>query len=189
MDRKKLEKQLSSDLKRYGVKKVNLRTLRTFHGYLYSSSIRKAKFYKNKNSFLYWYHRLKLEFMGFKYGFQIPYYTEIGYGFYIGHFGTIVINGSAILGNNINVSPGVTIGMTNRGMNKGVPTIGDDVWIGTNAVIVGKIKIGNNVMIAPNSFVNFNVPNNSIVIGNPGQIHKKENATKHYVEHKFTEDD
>ena len=47
-----------------------------------------------------------------------------------------------------------------------------------NSTVVGNIKIGNNVLIAPNSFVNFDVPDNSVVIGNPAVIHKKENLQK-----------
>ena len=62
-----------------------------------------------------------------------------------------------------------------------MPKLGDYVWIGTNAIIVGKIEIGNNVMIAPGAFVNFDVPCNSIVIGNPGRIISKENATLGYI--------
>ena len=48
-------------------------------------------------------------------------------------------------------------------------------------MIVGKIKIGNNVLIAHNAYVNIDVPNNSIVIGNPAAIHYKENATEGYI--------
>ena len=68
------------------------------------------------------------------------------------------------------------------GENKGAPVISDNVWIGTNAVIVGKISIGTDVMIAPNAFVNFNVPPHSIVIGNPAKIISRENATEGYIE-------
>ena len=89
-------------------------------------------------------------------------------GFYIGHFGNVIINGEAVIGNNVNVSPGVVIGLVNTGKRKGVPRVGNNVWIGTNAIIVGKVCIGNNVMIAPGSFVNFDVPDFSIVKGNPG---------------------
>ena len=60
--------------------------------------------------------------------------------------------------------------------------IGDNVWIGANAVIVGKINIGNNVLIAPLSYVNFDIPSNSIVIGNPAKIIPRENATEGYIE-------
>ena len=76
---------------------------------------------------------------------------------------------------------GCTIGRENRGKRKGAPQIGNCVSVGINSTIVGNIKIGNNVLIAPNSFVNFDVPDNSVVIGNPGVIHHKENATEGYI--------
>ena len=65
--------------------------------------------------------------------------------------------------------------------NTGVPVIGNQVWIGANATIVGKIKIGDNVLIAPNSYVNFDVPDNSVVIGNPAKITSNERATTGYI--------
>ena len=117
----------------------------------------------------------------FKYGFQIPASTQIGKGFYIGHFGTIVINEKTKIGDNCNIVHGVTIGQANRGKMRGCPMIGDKVWIGTGAVIVGRVSIGSNVLIAPNSFVNFNVPDNSVVLGNPGKIISKTNATEGYI--------
>ena len=119
----------------------------------------------------------------YKYGFQIPVGTKIGKGFYIGHFGTLVINGKAEIGDNCNVAHNVTIGQENRGKRKGFPVIGNKVWIGTGSVIVGKIKIGNNVLIAPNSYVNTDVPSNSLAIGNPLKIVKKDNAIEGYIEH------
>jgi serine O-acetyltransferase len=119
-----------------------------------------------------------------KYGIQIPYETNIGEGFYIGHFGTIIINKMAVIGKNCNLAPGVTIGQANRGARQGYPTLGDSVWIGVNAVIVGKVLIGNNVLIAPGAYVNFDVPDHSIVMGNPAVIKAKENATIGYVENK-----
>lgn len=112
---------------------------------------------------------------------QIPVSTKIGNGFYIGHSGRIIINPKAVLGKNINIATGVTIGQENRGARKGAPTIGDHCWIGTNAVIVGNIKIGTDVLIAPLSFVNFDVPDHSIVIGNPAKVIHRENATEGYI--------
>lgn len=70
-----------------------------------------------------------------KYGFQIPYSTKIGSGLYIGHFGTIVINGASKIGNNCNITHNVTIGQQNRGEKKGCPTIGDYVWIGVTTQV------------------------------------------------------
>ena len=63
----------------------------------------------------------------------------------------------------------------------GSPTIGNRVYIGINATVVGNIHIGNDVLIAPNSYINFNVPDHSIGIGNPGIINHKEKATEKYV--------
>ena len=60
--------------------------------------------------------------------------------------------------------------------------IADNVWIGANAVVVGKINIGTDVLIAPNSFVNFDVPPHSIVVGNPARIISRENATEGYID-------
>ncbi len=82
----------------------------------------------------------------------------------------------------------VTIGQANRGERKGCPKIGNKVWIGAGAVVVGKIVIGDNVLIAPNSYVNYDVPSNSIVTGNPASIKEDANATEGYVNYPFFED-
>jgi serine O-acetyltransferase len=113
-------------------------------------------------------------------GIQIPSSTLIGRGLRIVHFGHIIINPAAKIGKNFNVFPGVTIGGA-EGKKKGFPLIGDNVCVLTNAVVVGGGTIGNNVVIAPNSFVNFNVPEGSIVIGNPAKIIPRDNASKNYI--------
>jgi serine O-acetyltransferase len=119
----------------------------------------------------------------YKYGFQIG--GKIGKGFYIGHFGTIVTNTEVVIGNNCNIAHNVTIGVTRRGSKVGVPKIGNEVWIGTGAIIVGNIKIGSNVLIAPGAYVNFDVPDNSIIIGNPGSIKPSVDATIGYINNKY----
>lgn len=112
---------------------------------------------------------------------EIPLGTRIGNGLYIGHPYAITINGDAVIGNNCNIAKGVTIGGENRGGRKGAPIIGDRVWIGVNATLVGKIRIGDDVLIAPNSFVNRDIPPHSIVFGNPCVIRPHENATEDYI--------
>lgn len=112
-----------------------------------------------------WYKRMQVRF-----GFQIPHTCKIGPGFFLGHFGNIVFNQGVIIGANCNIAHGVTLGQVNRGPKSGTPTLGDRVWIGANAVVVGKIKIGNDVLIAPLSYVNFDVPDNALVLGNPAVI-------------------
>lgn len=159
---------------------VFLRGLR-IPGFRYTCFLRMAS-RKKKGSFSWILLRLILRRYSYKFGFQIPYNTSIGEGFYIGHSGTVIINELAVIGKNCNISPGVTIGQTNRGRKAGVPVIGDYVWMGTNSIIVGGITIGNDVMIAPGAFVNFDVPDHSIVIGNPGKIISRPLATEGYID-------
>ena len=102
-------------------------------------------------------------------------------GLIIGHAGTIVINPSAIFGGNLMLTHGVTIGRDVRGKRKGTPIIGKNVCIRCNSTIVGKITIGDDVLVAPNSFVNRDVPSHSIVIGNPASIHHRDNATEGHL--------
>jgi len=128
--------------------------------------------------------KLLLRRCSHRFGIQIPYDTNIGAGLYIGHFGTIVINNLATIGRNCNLAPGVTIGQANRGQKEGVPVLGDSVWVGVNAIIVGKVQIGNDVLIAPGAYVNMDVPDHSIVMGNPAIIKPRDNATSGYVENK-----
>ena len=130
------------------------------------------------------YYAVKLKRMSYKTQIQIPPRTQIGEGFYIGHTGRVIIHPEAKIGKNVNVGTGVTIGYENRGERKGAPTLAGECWIGTNAVVVGKINVGKDVMIAPLTFVNFDVPDHSIVIGNPAKIIYKENATQDYIQNK-----
>ncbi|MEC7770170.1 MAG: serine acetyltransferase [Bacteroidota bacterium] len=172
---------IKSDLFRYDGGSNLLKGMRK-PGFHYTYYFRKAKKHK-KYSLLGIFYRLILRRLGYKYGFQIPVETKIGEGFYIGHYGTVVINHNAKIGKHCNIGHCTTIGQSNRGKKKGCPTIGDKVWIGAGSVIVGNITIGNNVLIAPNSFVNIDVPDNSLVIGNPAKVIQKDNPTEGYINH------
>lgn len=138
----------------------------------------------SKSSLIGKLYRLILRHYQVKYGFQIYAETQIGEGLYLGHWGHLVINPKAIIGKNCNIAQGVTIAQSNRGKSQGVPIIGNEVWIGPNAVIVGNINIGNNVLIAPNAYVTTDVPDNSIVIGNPAIITPNSKATENYINYK-----
>lgn len=112
-------------------------------------------------------------------GISIPYSARIGYGCYIGHFGNIIINADAIIGDNCNISQGVTIGVSGRGKRRGVPVIGDNVYIGANAVIAGKITVGSGAVIGANSFVNQHVEPNTTVLGVPAKKINDYNSVKY----------
>lgn len=128
----------------------------------------------------YWY-RFIFSRLKNKRGIELSRTTSIGKGLYLGHAYNITINPKASIGENCNIHKGVTIGQENRGVRKGTPKIGSQVWIGTNAAIVGNITVGDDVLIAPNSYVNCDVPDHSVVFGNPCIIKHRENATEDYI--------
>lgn len=151
-----------------------------YPGFRYTYFLRKTQLSK-RNTLLWLFYRLLLRRYSLKYGYQIPNRTKIGKGLHIAHSGTIVINPKAVIGEFCNLNPNIVIGQTNRGKSEGVPTIGDYVWIGANAVIVGNNSIGNNVLIAPLTYVNFDLPDNSLVLVNPGRIIPREDAVEGYI--------
>lgn len=127
------------------------------------------------------YYLKKLHKLELKTGISFEDNMSIGKGFIIGHWGKIVINKKAKFGNEFFVTHNVTIGRDIRGKRKGVPSFGNRVVIRTNSIVVGNVKIGNDVLIAPNTFVNFDVPDHSVVIGNPATIHHRDNATEGHL--------
>lgn len=127
------------------------------------------------------FNKIMLRLTSFIFKCEIPSNVKIGPGLYIGHPFCITINPKVVIGKNCNIHKGVTIGQENRGKRKGAPTIGDNVWIGINSTIVGKINIGDDVLIAPNSYVNCDVPSHSVVFGNPCIIKHRDNATDGYI--------
>jgi serine O-acetyltransferase len=143
-------------------------------GFRFTYYLRKVAYYSTKKRsfgiFGYIYNRILLHHYRFRYGFDISPTTTIGPGFYLGHFGGIVISPYAVLGANINITKGAVIGAASRGPRTGAPTLEDRVWVGANAIIVGKITIGREALIAPGAYVNFDVPPKSVVLGNPGKI-------------------
>ena len=118
---------------------------------------------------------------GRKYGIEISREAQIGAGLDLSHPYNITVGSDVVMGNNINLHKGCTIGRENRGKRVGSPHLGNNIYVGVNATIAGKISIGNNVLIAPNNFVNSDVPDNSIVVGNPGKKHISEKATDSYI--------
>lgn len=119
-----------------------------------------------------------------KHGIEIKTETQIGEGFCMIHPYNITVSPFAVLGKNVNMYKGSTIGF-NTGNPTGAPVIGDCVQIGINATVVGGVKIGNDVLIAPNTFINRDVPDHSVVIGNPCRIIPKENATEQFIWNKI----
>lgn len=139
-----------------------------------------------KNPILKKIIKLRLRFLKYKSELDIQLGTKIGEGLIIYHTGKVIVNPRAQLGKNITLSPGVVIGKSidiANGKNQ-YPIIGDEVFIGSNACIMGNVKVGNHVLVAANTFVNRDIPDDSIVFGNPAIIKRKKNPTKYYIKNK-----
>jgi serine O-acetyltransferase len=95
--------------------------------------------------------------------------ATIGGGLCINHIGGVHINPQAVIGKNCDIAHRVTIGTSAMG-RPDAPAIGDNVYIGTGATIVGKIRIGSGAKIAANTLVMSNVPEGATVMGVPGRI-------------------
>lgn len=115
-----------------------------------------------------------------KYGMQIPYATPIGYGLYIGHGIGIVVNRTAVIGNNCNLSQFTTIG-ANDGK---AAEIGDNVYIGPSVCLVENIKVGNNVTIGAGAVVVKDVPDNATVAGVSAKVISYKNPGR-YIKRKW----
>jgi serine O-acetyltransferase len=103
-------------------------------------------------------------------GISIPAQCNIGPGLYVGHFGGIFVDSRSLLGKNCNLAQGVTIGEGGRGELHGVPMIGNRVHVGANAVILGKITIGDDAVIGPGAVVMNSVPARGVALGNPARV-------------------
>jgi len=95
--------------------------------------------------------------------------ASIGEGLYIGHIGGVIISPTAVIGRNCDISHRVTIGASAMG-REGAPLLGDNIYIGTGATVVGKIRIGSGAKIAANTLVIDDVPEGATMMGVPGRI-------------------
>jgi serine O-acetyltransferase len=170
-----LARVIRADLYRYrgatGIKGF-LATYYGKPGFRYVFWMRTAAYFRERSWFGVPYylcnwlrHRLEV-----KYGISIPHTTQIGPGLFLGHFGGIVVNERAVIGRNCNLSHGVTIGQRNRGRFEGCPRLGDGVYVGPGAVIIGSVSVGSNVAIGANAVVVDHVDNGAVVAGNPARI-------------------
>ncbi len=103
-------------------------------------------------------------------GINIPIQSEIGEGLKIAHFGPTILPSQGRVGRNCSVSHGVTVGLAGEGADRGGPVIGDRVYIGPNALVIGKITIGDDALICPGAVVLRSVPARAVVLGNPARV-------------------
>jgi serine O-acetyltransferase len=94
------------------------------------------------------------------------------FGVKIYHWGWCIVNQNARIGKNVVMYPGVCVGQTS---SNAAPIIGDNVFIGLSSKVMGPIRVGNNVIIAPNAVVTKDVPDNAVVAGVPAKVIKMRN--------------
>lgn len=143
--------------------------------WLYIKTLRKCEYYRTRMEekrplapLCYLFYLRRLRRLSYKTGFQLPLFV-CGEGLTIWHWGSIIVNEKVRIGRNCTLYPGVLIG--HKTVGGGCPQIGDNVFIGSGAKIIGDITIGNNVTIAANSIVTHDIPNNAVVV-NTNQIMK-----------------
>ncbi len=110
-------------------------------------------------------------------GITLPSRACIGPGLYIGHHGNVILHEDVVMGATCNISQGVTIGMSGLGARRGAPTIGDRVYIATNAVVAGRIVVGDEAVVAANSLVTRDVAPRTTVMGVPARLVKRRGSS------------
>jgi len=171
-----------ADLYRYGpaTPRAFLRALVAEPGYRYAFAMRLVAYARSHGDLAHRLlaigSRLWLRQMRFRFGVDLPASTQVGSGLYMNHPNGIVVHSEAVIGRDCNLSQDVTLGEANRGRNAGFPTIGDGVYIGPGAKIVGAVHVGDDSAIGANCVVTHDVPPHSVVVGVPGRVISSEGA-------------
>ncbi len=127
--------------------------------------------------------RLISQISRFLTGIEIHPGAKIGKGFFIDHGMGVVIGETTIIGNNVTLYQGVTLGGTGKERGKRHPTIDDDVVIGAEAVLLGPIYVGKGARIGAGSVVLKSVPPNCTVVGVPARVVRKDGRRISPLEH------
>lgn len=117
-----------------------------------------------------------------KTGIEIHPAAQIGKRFFIDHGTGVVIGETTVIGDDVTLYQGVTLGGTGKDAGKRHPTIGDKVMIGAGAKVLGPLKIGNNTRIASGAVVLHDIPPNSTAVGAPARVVKKDGVRIGYLD-------
>lgn len=133
---------------------------------------------RSKNVLIRTVARLMHRILSVRYQIQLPKETQVGPGLYLGHATGVIVNSTAKIGANCNLSPFTVIG-SNQGK---AATVGDCVYIGPHVSIVEDVTIGDGAVVGAGTVVIRDVPENAVVVGNPGRVIKTE-SNRAYIGH------
>lgn len=178
---KRLRLFIASDLYRYTTSTSVKAYLRGWYiaGFRYTFFMRCCRYFGRKGLLykpLYFICRIALRHYSVKYGFQIPWQTDIGPGLCIGHYGPIIVNPSAKIGVNCNISVGVLLGLNHKVDSEGkslgfeYPVIGDRVSLGNNVKVIGGVSVGSDSVIGVSAVVSKDIPPMSVAVGIPAKV-------------------
>ena len=105
----------------------------------------------------------------YRFGIAIPEYTDIGPGLFINRFGGIYVHGHARIGHDVTFSSTILVGQTNRGARAGAPIVGNRVYIGVGARLIGRIHVGDGSVIGVNAVVTKDLEDDSVAVGIPAK--------------------
>ncbi len=119
---------------------------------------------------LFPFYKLCKNRAGAKVGAEIYELTPIGKGLHIAHSGCIVVHAGAVLGENVSLSQGVTIGQTIKDGKVLLPVIGSNVYLAPGAKVIGGVRVGDNVAVGANAVVTHDLPDNAVAAGVPARV-------------------
>ncbi len=178
---KELQCYIASDLYRYMTSCSAKSYLRGWYiaGFRYTFFMRCCRYFASKKGggqLLHLFCRVALRHYSMKYGFQIPWQTNIGPGLYIGHHGAIIVNPNSSIGANCNISVGVLLGLNYKLDAKGhslcfeYPAVGNRVSLGNNCKVIGSVSVGDNCIVGVSAVVTKSLPANSVAVGCPAKV-------------------
>ena len=178
---RELRLYIASDLFRYMTSTSAKAYLRGWYiaGFRYTFFMRCCRYVGRKGllfKFFYLLSRVALRHYSVKYGFQIPWQAEIGPGLSIGHYGPIIVNPSAKIGVNCNITVGVLLGLNHRvdeqGRSQGFeyPVVGNRVALSNGAKLIGGVTVGDDSIIGVNTVVTKDIPAKSVAVGQPAKV-------------------
>lgn len=178
---KELRNYIASDLYRYMTSCSFKSYVRGWYiaGFRYTFFMRCCRYFAHKGGLiklLYFICRIALRHYSVKYGFQIPWQTNIGPGLAVGHYGPIIVNPNSSIGVNCNITVGVLLGLNHKVDAEGhslgfeYPVIGSRVALGNNCKVIGGVTVGNDCIVGVSTVVTKSLPDNSVAVGQPAKV-------------------